>query len=200
VLQKVSKPNRQVERTKSWIFDALMLLMDEKPYNKITVSDIADKAGVARPTFYRNFNDKDDVIFNYLMNMLNLGLLNPEKTNETNTIVLMFDHKYMIKHQKNIKKILLSADIESRIFRELQKFPMSLIKHYKEKLSKEDYLVCRYKICYQITGSLRVLFDWFINNMPTSAENINSLLKDMNSPKPGQHEAIPNIVVRLKNV
>jgi cytidylate kinase len=111
----------------------------------------------------------------------------------------MFDHKYMIKHQKNIKKILLSADIEGRIFRELQKFPMSLIKHYKEKLSKEDYLLCRYKICYQITGSLRVLFDWFINNMPTPTENINSLLNDMNSPKPGQHEAIPNIVVRLKN-
>jgi AcrR family transcriptional regulator len=199
-MQKITKPNRQVERTKSWIFDALMLLMDEKPYNKITVSDIADKAGIARPTFYRNYNDKDDIVFNYLLNTLNMELLNREKNNEQNTIVLMFDHKYMIKHQKNLKKILSTSDIENRIFRNLQEFPLSFIKHYKEKLSKEDYLFCRYKICYQITGSLRVFFDWFINNMPMPAENIISLLNDMNNPRPGQHETIPNIVVRLKNV
>jgi AcrR family transcriptional regulator len=199
-MQKAGKPNRQVERTKSWIFDALMLLMDEKPYNKITVSDIAEKAGVARPTFYRNYNDKDDIVFNFLVKTSNIELQKEEEGKKDdgaqNTIVLMLDHKYMVKHQKNLKKILSTADIENRLFREQQKLPLSFIKHYKEKLSKEDYLLCRYKICYQITGSLRVFFDWFINNMPLPAENIVSLLNEMNSPS--QHENIPNIVVRLK--
>jgi len=202
VLQKSNKDNRQVKRTKTWIFDALMLLMDKKSYEKITVSDIAEKAGIARPTFYRNYNDKDDVIFEYLMNTVNIELLDTEKSkNEDNNevIVLLFDFKYMIKHQKNLKKILSTVDIENRIQRELQKYPLSLIERYKKQLSAEEYLICRYKICYQITGSLRILLDWFINNMPMPLEKFIPLINAMNIPKTVQYRNIPGIIVRLKN-
>ena len=199
---KTDKPNRQVQRTKSWIFDAIMLLMDEKPYNKITVSDITEKAGIARPTFYRNYNDKDDVIFEYLMNTFNTELLNIEKDNKNDrqdTIVLLFDFKYMVKYQKTIKKILSTADIENRIFRELQKYPVSFLKEYKAKLTPDEYLICRYKLCYQITGSLRVLFDWFTNNMPMPVEGIVTMLNAMNIPKTVQYRNIPSILVRIKD-
>jgi cytidylate kinase len=179
-----------------------MLLMDEKPYNKITVSDIAVKAGVARPTFYRNYNDKDDVIFEYLMNTVNIELSNTEKNkkeDKENVIVLMFDLKYMIKHQKNLKKILSTADIENRIQRELQKYSMSLTERYKKQLSLEEYLICRYKICYQITGSLKILLDWFVNNMPMPSEKFIPMINAMTIPKTVQYRNIPGIIVCLKN-
>jgi len=194
VLQKSSSHNRQVQRTKSWIFDSLMLLMDEKPYDSITVSDIAEKAGVARPTFYRNFDDKDEVVLQYLNN--SFGTENDDKHNN---IVLLFDHKYLIKHQNNLKKILSTASIENRIYRELQYYSVFLTEQYKKQLSAEDYLICRYKICYQITGSLRIFFDWFINNMPMPVDNIVSMLNAMNIPKTVQYRDIPGVVVRLKN-
>ena len=203
MLQKTSKPNRQVQRTKSWIFEAIMLLMDEKPYNKITVSDITEKAGIARQTFYRNFNDKDDVIFEYLVNTFGTELLSTEKTNKDDkqdTIVLTFDYKYMVEHQKNIRKILTTADIENRIFSHVQKFPVSFLEHYRKKLTEREYLICRYKLCYQITGSLRVFFDWFINYMPMPVENIVSMLNAMNIPRTVQYRNIPGIVVKAKSV
>ena len=201
MIQNSSKPNRQVERTKSWIFDALMLLMDEKPYDKITVSDISDKAGVARPTFYRNFDDKDEVVLQYLKKSFNSELLsmgNPNKEGKPNNIVLTFDVTYMTKHQKNIKKILSTADVEARIYRELQIYTLSLIKSYKKLLSAEEYLICHYKICYQMTGSLKVLFDWFINNMPMPIEKLIPMLNAMNVPKTIQRGNIPGIEVRIK--
>ena len=201
-MQKSSKHNRQVQRTKSYIFEALMLLMDEMPYGKISVSDITEKAGIARTTFYRNYNDKDDVVFEYLLNTFNTELLNiktVDKDDKQNTIVFMFDYKYMVKHQKTLKKLLSISDIENRIFRELQEFPMSLLEHYKEKLSAWEYLICRYKLCYQITGCLRVLFDWFVNDMPMPVENIVGMLNNMNIPKTAQYRNIPNIVVRIKD-
>ena len=199
MIQKTGKPNRQVERTKSWIFDALMLLMDEKPYDKITVSDVCEKAGIARPTFYRNYSDISDVLFEYLMNTFNTELLNMEKDDKQDTIILEFDRRYMTKHQKIIKKILATADIENRIHREGQKWPISIIDQYKSKLSKHEYLICRYKICYQITGSLRVIFDWFINDMPMPIESIITMLNAMNIPKTIQYRNIPGILVRLRN-
>ena len=201
MIQKPSKHNRQVERTKSWIFDALMLLMDEKPYDKITVSDIADKAGVARPTFYRNFDDKDEVILQYLNKSFNSELMSTEKNDKgdkPNNIVLTFDVTYLIKNQKNLKKILSTADVEARIYRELQIYTLSLIKSYKKLLSAEEYLICHYKICYQMTGSLKVLFDWFINNMPMPIEKLVPMLNAMNIPKTVQRSNIPGVEVRIK--
>jgi len=201
MIRNSSKPNRQVERTKSWIFDALMLLMDEKPYDKITVSDIAEKAGVARPTFYRNFDDKDEVIMQYLSNSFNTELLSTEKVNKEdkpNNIVLTFDVSYMIKHQKNLKKVLSTASVEAPIYRKLQIYTLSLIKSYKKLLSAEDYLICHYKICYQMTGSLKVLFDWFINNMPMPIEKLVPMLNAMNIPTSIQRGNIPGVEVRIK--
>jgi len=193
MLQKSLSHNRQVQRTKLWIFEALMLLMDEKPYDKITVSDIADKAGVARPTFYRNFDDKDEVVLEYLNNSFST-----EKDDKLNNIILIFDDKYLVKHQKNLKKILDTVSIENRIYHDLQKYTQSLIEKYKKQLSVEEYLICRYKINYQITGSLRIFFDWFINNMPMPVENVVSMLNAMNIPKTVQYRNIPGVVVRLK--
>ena len=44
------------------IMNAVMSLMTEKNYMDITVTDIVNKAGVARASFYRNFNSISDVI------------------------------------------------------------------------------------------------------------------------------------------
>jgi len=201
-MQKSNKHNRQVQRTKSWIFDALMLLMDEMPYMKISVSDITEKAGIARTTFYRNYDDKDDVVFEYLVKTFGTEVLTAEKAKKDekeNNIVLVLDYKYMLAHQKNLKKILGNADIGNRIYREGQKFPISFLEYYKEKLSADEYLICRYKLCYQITGSLRVIFDWFTNDMPLPVENIVAMLNAMNIPKTIQYRNIPSIVVRLKS-
>jgi cytidylate kinase len=175
--------------------------MDEKLYNKITVSDICEKAGVARPTFYRNYNDKDDVIFGYLINTVNIELISTGKAgknDKSNNIVLTIDIKYMIKHQKNLKKIISTADIENRIQRELQKYPISLIEKYKKQLSVEEYLICRYKICYQITGSLRIVFDWFVNGMPMPVEKFVSMINAMNIPRTVQYRNIPGVEVRIR--
>ena len=70
--------------------------------------------------------------------------------------------------------------------------------NYILKLTAHEYLVCRYKLCYQITGSLRVLFDWFINDMPMPIDNIVEMLNRMNIPKTVQYRNIPSIVVRRK--
>ncbi len=50
------------EYTRHYIVQALFKLMSEYEFEKISVSDIALKAGVGRATFYRYFKRKEDVI------------------------------------------------------------------------------------------------------------------------------------------
>ena len=53
------------EYTKHYIVTALFKLMNAYVYEKITVKDIAQKAGVGRATFYRYFKNKEEVIAYY---------------------------------------------------------------------------------------------------------------------------------------
>ena len=41
--------------------DALMELMQERPFKSITVQDVLDRAAVGRSTFYTHYRDKDDL-------------------------------------------------------------------------------------------------------------------------------------------
>lgn len=53
------------EYTKFYIEQALFRLMNKYEYEKISVTDIVNKAGVGRATFYRYFKRKEDVINYY---------------------------------------------------------------------------------------------------------------------------------------
>ncbi|MBK8135233.1 MAG: helix-turn-helix transcriptional regulator [Chloroflexi bacterium] len=57
------KPDRRIERTMTALRDALMALIIDKGYDAISIQDIADRANVARATFYLHFKDKDDLMF-----------------------------------------------------------------------------------------------------------------------------------------
>ena len=51
---------------KECIYTALILLMQHKEYDRISVVDIVRKAGVSRMTYYRHFTSKEDVLAKYM--------------------------------------------------------------------------------------------------------------------------------------
>ena len=51
---------------KKCIVDSLLLLMNEKDFDEISITEICNKAGVSRMTYYRNYYNKDDIIIEYL--------------------------------------------------------------------------------------------------------------------------------------
>lgn len=51
---------------KECITEALLLLMKNKLLSEISVTEIVERAGVARVSFYRNFGSKEDVIKEHL--------------------------------------------------------------------------------------------------------------------------------------
>ena len=56
------KIDLRVLKTKKNLYEALILLMKEKTFETIKVSDICDKALVNRSTFYSHFDDKYDLL------------------------------------------------------------------------------------------------------------------------------------------
>lgn len=54
--------DRRVRRTRDNLHRALIELMIERGYDRVTVSDIIDRADVGRSTFYAHYRDKDELL------------------------------------------------------------------------------------------------------------------------------------------
>ena len=73
--------DRRVQRTRQLLKEALVSLILEKGYQKITVQDIIDRANVGRSTFYAHYRDKDDLLlsgFDELAHDLNRHMRAPQ--------------------------------------------------------------------------------------------------------------------------
>jgi AcrR family transcriptional regulator len=59
---EIEKLDMRVKYTREWTFEALYKILETKEYDKINISEIINKAGISRATFYRNFKNKDDIV------------------------------------------------------------------------------------------------------------------------------------------
>ncbi len=57
--------NAGFDRAHRHFIEALLALMREKPYETVSISELAERACYDRRTFYRHFRSKDDVICSY---------------------------------------------------------------------------------------------------------------------------------------
>jgi len=65
----VDKRKIENARVKKSIEIAFFTLLKEKNFSEITVTDIVKKSGVARTSYYRNFNSKEDIIKEYIRHL-----------------------------------------------------------------------------------------------------------------------------------
>lgn len=52
----------QAQKTRKLIADALLDLLEERSFSQITVTQICDRAGICRQTWYRNYHTKEDAL------------------------------------------------------------------------------------------------------------------------------------------
>ncbi|MFV0393506.1 MAG: TetR/AcrR family transcriptional regulator, partial [Coprobacillaceae bacterium] len=57
--------NSENKIVKDSLTESLLLLMETKEYSQISITDIAKKAGVSRMAYYRNFDNKEDILEYY---------------------------------------------------------------------------------------------------------------------------------------
>jgi AcrR family transcriptional regulator len=70
--QSRPKTDARVRRTRDALGDALIALIQEKPFENITVQHILDRAHIGRSTFYVHYRDKDDLFLSDLEDFLDL--------------------------------------------------------------------------------------------------------------------------------
>lgn len=105
--------DRRTSKTLQAIHESLLSLMLEKPYDKITIQNIIDRANVGRSTFYSHFATKDELLISsieQMLEMLNKHIVNhsAESGDKSRLIPVdeLFDH---IKENSRLMRALIRA-------------------------------------------------------------------------------------------
>lgn len=109
--------NEEAKRfTEECVVSALLKLLEEKEYKKITLTEIAVKAGVSRNAVYRNFSSKDLILRKYVKS-ITLEFVNGLKNKNISTyeqyVTELFLH--LCSHAK-ISGILIDSGLTEVLF------------------------------------------------------------------------------------
>lgn len=170
-----------VDSTKECIYTALILLMEQHSYDKITVTDITKKAGVSRMSFYRHFDSKDDVIFKAAEERL-------RELNEKDDINVYknsdeFEKRYLL-NIKDCRTLLKSLDRAGKIdllFPILLKGNTMLAK--KHMGLESDSEEARLAIVYHTGGIFQLIKEWLHNDFKAPPDEVVKTIKKMCKPE-----------------
>ena len=57
-----AQPDRRIRRTRKALRLALQHLLADRPFEQLTIRDIAEEADISYPTFFRHYPDKDSLL------------------------------------------------------------------------------------------------------------------------------------------
>lgn len=171
----------QNQLAKESIFTALMIIMEQKNFKEISITELTKRAGVSRMAFYRNYNQLEDVITQYLMEYFEENcnqLLNNKRFDICESARIYFE---CFRKQKRLISNLIHSNLTNLIFDSSVEFFHTFSKNIVcEKPCTPEQQI--YHAEFVVGGLNRVLIEWVKNGMAESDKEmagfINELIKD----------------------
>ena len=165
--------NRGLE-TQELLRTVLIQLISEKPYDKISIKDITERAGIDRTTFYLHFKDKDELFANTqqaIINDLFEAGVNSGKPYPRATIV--FEH--MRQHARTYRS-LLQIHGGSFFSVQLQGYLQEAIDPLLSEFFSDETGISREEkalLVNYMVGAFRGIAQWWLDDdTPFSAEEM----------------------------
>ena len=156
---------------KTKITATLLELLKEKELDKISISEITVKAEVSRVSFYRNYENKEDIIKEYISLTINEWNKKHHKTNERSEDEMLGDIFSYITEYKDF--FLLLKD--RKLFYLIKDF---IIAGLGPKAEYPNFTA--YTAAFIANGIYGWIEEWFARGMQESGEEMTKLLKNIN--------------------
>lgn len=183
--------DRRQQKTRAAIFEAFSALLSEKPYSKITIQNIIDRANIGRSTFYAHFQTKDSLLEDMCQELFEHivdGVMNDNHPSDdhqhTGLPDPVFCHllEHIAENTNHLRDLLISesSDFFLRYFKaSLSRLIASyLLNHHKEIPVPEDFLL------NHISGSFVEMVQWWVrkNKMQATPKELNAYFQTVIEP------------------
>jgi AcrR family transcriptional regulator len=188
--------NRQTQKTKRFLQEALLSLMSEKSYESILVQDILDRADIGRSTFYMHYQDKDALLVGGLQPLL--GHLKEAQESSAATSSKKYERVIgfslaMFEHAHGGRRLykalsggqgwmIVQSHIEEMLIQMMKKEARPLFKGRNSSEVPFELFV------HYLGSTFTSVMTWWLNQRnPVSPEEINDLFRGLVIPTLAAH-------------
>lgn len=171
------KKDLRIQKTYKLLAEALIKLLQKKPFAEIRLNEICEEALVHKTTFYHHFTDKYDLL-KYTITLIQKEMLTKLDTSSEDNLLDYYCNLAKI-YMSNIKKnqqfyrSILSSEgntICTDLLYDL------LIEDVEKRLGQVD-IPSFYISSYYVSGVFAVINEWFLRGMKESEEEISGYLR-----------------------
>ena len=145
--------------TKDYITIALYYLMSKKDYESTTVTDICNKARVSRMSFYRYFNNKEDIFINYCDERFEEFFAEIKEKNITDIKSFLIEIFLFLKKYARQVSVLKKAGKENLIIEKFTDYGTYLAKHL-DLMVDNSPIANRILAAFLAGGTANILLLW----------------------------------------
>ncbi|MBI3970056.1 MAG: TetR/AcrR family transcriptional regulator [Chloroflexi bacterium] len=187
--------DRRVRRTRRLLREALVALILEKGYDKVTVQDVLDRADLGRATFYAHFRDKDDLLvsgFEELQESLREHLARVARPSRADVdpsgggiglAGALFDHAGQ---QRRLYRVLMGRRGGAAVFKHARgQFTVLVREHLEEAVANRQAappVPLEVTVQYVVSAFLGLLTWWLDSDPPYTGEQMGRMFEQLVIP------------------
>lgn len=159
--------------SREWLVQALLSLMDNTPYSKITVKNICNKADLSRQTFYNFFETKDDIICFCIQRCYRemMDSLSTQPSLQLTDIIEQMAKTF--NKNRKLMQTIIDHHLDNLLEREIATAIHLFAKQVK---SESDNSLSEYGDAFLIGAISHTILHWFKDPSPITTEQLSSLL------------------------
>lgn len=150
--------------TKECLQTALMQLMSEKAFEKITITELVKRSGVSRSAFYRNYHTKEDILVEInsaIMQLLTEAFSGKEYLENPLRFYRTFFQS--IKENADVFHLYLQANLQNK-----STFMKLAYPETDDSVSRRGF----YKITAFKSAFIQIIYEWFQNGMQDEVDEM----------------------------
>lgn len=168
--------NAKALQSQRWLAESLVALMQKQRYEKITIQQICDGAGLSRQTFYNVFDSKEEILHFYLRDsyQAKFQALSGQKTLPVEDIVSSFIA--VVSDTRPALDAMIANDLSGIIFDEVG----SCIALFTGRFVAEDRMdeLFPYNEAMLSGAVATLLIFWLKQNHPIDVSQLTEVLKN----------------------
>jgi AcrR family transcriptional regulator len=161
----LAKADRRTRRTREVLGDALVGLMHEKPFQKIKVNEVLERAEVGRSTFYSHYRDKEDLFLSDVDDFwaaISMKLSRDAEASRRVALVReLFEH--VGQAREFYAALVKSEKVHDVMDLGIGHFARGIEQRLKQLRSEEHSAVARQAISHSLAGALFSMLFWWLD-------------------------------------
>lgn len=163
------KLNAGRARSMDLITTALFELLEKTPFAQITISELCQKAGVARKTFYRNFKDKTAVVERLVDQVFYEFQQKYDFKTSGARKIYRYWYEYIL-CTKEFSAMFFDPDLYLFIVQKIREFVQIEVEETLYNATSFDPLHADYYLSFAAAGIASIMREWMKNDYQTPAD------------------------------